>query len=90
MRPSVQEPGATPFPVHVAKKDIREPTAPFTGDEAFPNLILLNTQMPYRTIPEGQQDARWGIMEMANAQRGHWARLCPCPVYAPDTKQGPH
>jgi hypothetical protein len=31
--------------------------------------------------PDGW-DVRWGLMEMAAAQRGQWETLCPCPVYA--------
>jgi hypothetical protein len=34
--------------------------------------------------PPEERDVRWDLMEMAGAQRGHWERMCPCPVYAVD------
>lgn len=54
---------------------------PVVSDEPIPKS---------ERFPNEARDARWGLIEMANAQRGHWAKLCPCPVYAPDTKLGPN
>lgn len=79
IHPSARRSAATPPPLRAVRSSLWESTALFPGDEQIPNP----------TLPDEEWDARWGLMEMAGAQRGHWARLCPCPVYAPDTKTGP-
>ena len=38
--------------------------------------------------PSEHWDTRWGLFEMAGAQRGHWKRVCPCPVSAIDNSAG--
>jgi hypothetical protein len=63
------------------ERDPRMIVVSATGDEQIPDGIAR---------PEGW-DVRWGLMEMAGAQRRHWERICPCPAYSAYIRNGhPH
>ncbi|MGH2615688.1 MAG: hypothetical protein ACRDJC_10650 [Thermomicrobiales bacterium] len=57
-----------PAPMQPAANPPHRSGDSFTGDEQLPNPNNLAAEW----------DVRWGLMEMAGAQRGHWIRQCPC------------
>ncbi len=90
-----QSPGRRITAVDWALADLRSP-APTTPNDAGADLATTlargtraeSAQLATILLQPDGWDVRWGLIEMAAAQRRDWTRRCPCPVSPVDDPRG--